>query len=405
MKKQVNAAQKGSAGQVLRFAQPFYTDVPIGQRPVIDGIGTRMTDYIKTLLEPIPDPFRDPKMLLAEIIGDKGVQEIQQAGAIKFHAVGDTFSAAGNMQQMVADAMSADYSPTKPATSPAFFFHLGDVIYYDNTDKGYHAQFYEPYKTYPGKIIAIPGNHDGEVFKYDGSSTGQSATLEAFQKNFCQAKTSVPPAAGTIYREMTSQPAVYWYLDTPFVDVIGLYSNMAENPGYISAPAIGNKQKDWLTKTLKSIKAARAVGPRKALLIATHHPPFSSGAHGSSTEMLIDIDDCCTQAAIMPDAFLSAHAHNLQCYTRHLSFNGKNLQIPFIVCGGGGRQIQQVPAATGAKVDDLTTLKSYHTFDKSLYGYGYLTVTASSGKLTVEIFEVKNTGGKSIFNTININLS
>ncbi len=405
MKNQVNMTQKEPTKEVLRFAQPFYTDVPIEERPVLDGIGTRMTDYIKTLLEPIPPPFRDPTMQLAEVIGDKGVQEIQTAGFIKFHAVGDTFSAAGNMQQLVADAMSADYDPAKPATSPAFFFHLGDVIYYDNTDKGYHAQFYEPYKTYPGKIIAIPGNHDGEVFKYDGTSTGQKVTLEAFQRNFCQPKTGVPPAAGTIYREMISQPAVYWHLATPFIDIIGLYSNMAENPGYIAAPAIGNKQKDWLAQTLKSIGAARAAGPRKALLIATHHPPFSSGAHGSSTEMLTDIDDCCTQAGIMPDAFLSAHAHNLQSYTRYLSFNGKNLQIPFIVCGGGGRQIQPVPAANGAKVDDQTTLKSQHTFDKSLYGYGYLTVTALLGKLTIEIFEVKNTGAKSILETVNINLT
>lgn len=239
------------------------------------------------------------------------------------------------MQLQVANAMSADYDPAKPAASPAFFFHLGDVIYYDNTDNGYHAQFYEPYKTYPGKIIAIPGNHDGELFKYDGSSTGQKVTIEAFQKNFCQAKTGVPSGAGTIYREMVSQPAVYWYLNTPFVDIIGLYSNMAENPGYIAAPSIGSKQKDWLTKTLKSISALRTVGKRKALLIATHHPPFSSGSHSSSTEMLIDIDDCCTQASIMPDAFLSAHAHNLQCYTRYLTFGGKNIQIPYIVCGGG----------------------------------------------------------------------
>jgi hypothetical protein len=404
MKESIDVTQKTSADEVLRFAQPFYTDVPIEQRPIVDGIGTRMTDYIKTLLEPIPDPHRDPTMMLSEIIGSKGVTDIQQAGVIKFHAVGDTFSASGNMQLQVANAMAADYDPAKPATSPAFFFHLGDVIYYDNTDKGYHAQFYEPYKTYPGKIIAIPGNHDGELFKYDGTSTGQSVTLEAFQKNFCQAKTGVPPAAGTIYREMISQPAVYWYLNTPFVDIIGLYSNMAENPGYISAPSIGNKQKDWLTKTLKSISAARAAGSKKALLIATHHPPFSTGAHSSSTEMLIDIDDCCTQASIMPDAFLSAHAHNLQCYTRYITFGGKNIQIPFIVCGGGGRQIQQVPAATGSKVTDQTTLKSYHTFDKSLYGYSYLTVTASLGKLTIQVFEVNNSGAKSLFNTINVKL-
>ncbi len=405
MKKNLPLTQKNSTDKVLRFAQPFYTDVPIGQRPEVSDIGTRMTDYIKTLLEPIPNPIRDPTMMLAEIIGDQGVAQIQQAGAIKFHAVGDTFSSSGTMQESIAAAMSADYNPSNAATSPAFFFHLGDVIYYDNTDKGYHEQFYAPYKTYPGKIIAIPGNHDGELFKFDGTSTGQKVTLGAFQENFCQPKTGVPPAAGTIYREMVSQPAVYWYLNTPFIDVIGLYSNMAENPGYISAPAIGTKQKDWLTKTLKTISAARAGGKRKALLFATHHPPFSSGAHGSSTEMLIDIDDSCTQASIMPDAFLSAHAHNLQCYTRYLSFGGKDIQIPFIICGGGGRQIQHVPAAGGVKVTDQTTIKSYHTFDKSSYSYGYLTVTATPRKLAIEVYTIQTSGAKTLFDIIELNLT
>jgi hypothetical protein len=404
MKKNLKVTQKTSTNEVLRFAHPFYTPMPIEHRATVEGIGTRMTDYIKTQLEPIPDPIRDPTMMLSEIIGDAGVAEIEQAGALIFHSVGDTGMETGNTEQMVADAMSQDYNPSTPATSPAFFFHLGDVNYYDNTDKGYHAQFYEPYKTYPGKIIAIPGNHDGELFKYDGTPTGQQVTLGAFQENFCQAKTGVPPAAGTIYREMISQPAVYWYLNAPFIDIVGLYSNVAENPGYISGPIVGNNQKDWLTKTLTGIKAARQPGQqRKALLIATHHPPFSSGFHSSSTEMLDDIDDSCTQAGIMPDVFLSAHAHNLQCYTRYVSFGGKNIQIPFIVCGGGGRPTQSVPAATGQRTDDQTKIQSYHTFDKSADKYGYMNVTVTSNKLTIEIYEMSAGTPKSLFNTITVN--
>ncbi len=30
---------------------------------------------------------------------------------------------------MVAEVMAGDYRPDKPALSPAFFLHLGDVIY------------------------------------------------------------------------------------------------------------------------------------------------------------------------------------------------------------------------------------------------------------------------------------
>lgn len=400
-----NPTQKNSTGEVLRFAHPFYTPTPIADREQVGGVGLRMTDYIKTQLLPIPDPIRDPTMMLAEIVGDAGATEIEQAGSMIFHCVGDTGTESGTMQQMVADAMTADYNIAQPILSPAFFLHLGDVDYYDNTDQGYHAQFYEPYKNYPGKIIAIPGNHDGEIFKYNGVSTGQTTTLEEFQANFCQAQTGVPPAAGTIYREMISQPAVYWHLNTPFADIIGLYSNMAENPGYISDPSIGTKQKDWLTQTLKTISAARTAGKRKALVIATHHPPMSTGSHSSSTEMLIDIDDSCTQASIMPDAFLSGHSHSIQIYTRYLSFGGKDLQIPYVVCGSGGRPIQPVPSADGVKSPDATTIPSSHTFDKSISSYGYSTVTVTATKLTIVITTVDSTGNKNLFDTIIVDLT
>jgi hypothetical protein len=303
---------------------------------------------------------------------------------------------------MVADAMTSDYDISSPKTSPAFFFHLGDVDYYDNTDKGYHAQFYEPYKKYPGKILAIPGNHDGELFKWDKTSTGQKKTLEAFMENFCLDKTGVPPAAGTIYREMVSQPGVYFLLQCPFVDIIGLYSNMAENPGYITAPsekdpANTHAQTDWLTTTLTNINADRKKGTRKALIIAVHHPPFSIGAHSSSTEMLADIDACCKKAGIMPDAFLTAHSHNMQRYTRYITFNGKDMQIPFFVCGCGGRMIQPVVQATGARTGD-------HTYDKSVSAYGYLKVIVDTKTLNIQFIEVKS-GEKQLFDNVTVDLA
>lgn len=408
MNKNQTLTQKTGTKKVLRYAHPFFTTTPINQRESVAGVGNRMTDYIKTQLEPIPKPVGDSIMLLADIIGDAGAEEIKNFGAIRFHAAGDSGMESGDSEEMVVDVMAKDYDLTKqPAELPAFFFHLGDVNYYNNTAEGYQAQFYVPYKPYPGKIIAIPGNHDGELFKYNGKSTGQKTTLEAFMSNFCQSKTGVPQeAAGSVYREMVSQPGVYWYLNAPFVDIVGLYSNVAENPGYISGPTIGTSQKDWLTKTLTAINASRIPGEkRKALIIASHHPPLSSGHHSGSTEMLDDIDDSCTQAGIMPDAFFSAHAHNLQCYTRYLSFGGKDIQIPFIVDGGAGRTIQPVPAADGLKVKDNTKIVSYHTFDKSSYSYGYMDITVTVDHLSIKITAIDKTGGLSVFNTINVKIN
>lgn len=382
--------------EALRFAHPFFTTTPINKRSTVPGVGTRMTDHIQTKLEPIPTPLRNPTMTLEEIIGKAGVVAIENAKSISFHSVGDTGHENGQMEELVADAMTEDYDVAHPEKSPAFFLHLGDVNYYDNTDSGYHAQFYVPYKTYPGKIVAIPGNHDGELFKWDGKSTGQTKTLEAFQKNFCQLKPSVPSAAGTIYREMVAQPSVYWMLDAPYIQIIGLYSNMAENPGYISGKDIGNKQKLWLTKTLTDIQKKRDAGTKKALLIAMHHPPISKGSHSSSIDMLADIDDSCTKAGLMPDIVLAAHAHSFQRFTRFTTFKGKKLQTPFYVVGSGGRGLGKVADAKGEREGD-------HTYDASLFGYGYLHLTVTEKLLTAQFYQV-DTSKKSLYDSIEVNL-
>ena len=385
------AKVKPAKKETLRFAHPFFTDVPVDQRGMIQGTGNRMLDFIATKLLPFPDPQRDPTMVLADIIGKQGVVDIEKQQSITFHTVGDTGHENGIDQEHVANAMAQDYDPAHPEKSPAFFLHLGDVIYYDNTDKGYQAQFYVPYKKYPGKIIAIPGNHDGEIFKFDGTPTGQKTSLAAFWRNFCQSKTGIPPDAGTIFREMASQPGAYWYLDAPFIDIIGLYSNIGEGPGFINVPTIGGiKQTDWLTKTLTAIQKKRTQGLRKALIIAVHHPPFSEGGHSSSTDMLKDIDACCTKSGIMPDALLAAHAHNYQRFTRYLSFVGKNMEIPFYVAGCGGRGNINVRQADGKRVGD-------HSFDSSLVGFGYLTITATAKQLSIFLTQVDQNGAKKPF--------
>jgi len=385
----------------LRFAHPFFTTTPVAQRRPVPGVGTSLIDHIQGNLEPVPAVKGASVMQLADVIGAPASQEIQASGAISFHAVGDTGKSADSPQGDVAEAMATDYNAAQPQTaSPAFFFHLGDVIYGPGKDNAYRGEFYEPYVHYPGKIIAIPGNHDGEVFPNSDPST-----LEAFEANFCAASQTVPPIAGTIFRQTMNQPGVYWYLNAPFVDIVGLYSNAAENPGFISGTIPGPAQKTWLTQTLQKIAAARQAGPRKALVMATHHPPFSSGGHTGSAQMLADIDGACTQAKIMPDLYLSGHAHSYQRYTRELNLNGKALQIPYIVAGTGGINDQAIVAGNGVKTGD-------HIFVKSLQGYGYLLIKAqgdargNTATLTATMFQVNTTTKqKSQYDQATVNLA
>ncbi|HEY2851467.1 MAG TPA: metallophosphoesterase [Gemmatimonadaceae bacterium] len=371
-KKRARKADRGSA-TVHRFAHPFYDLTPANTSPARPADAAPIADFTESKLEPIPKPKRSPpEMDLSEIIGDAGRTGVQSSGKIIFHAFGDSGNPATENQELVSDAMTEDYDTTKPEISPSFLLHIGDVIYYDNTDSGYHEQFYAPYKRYPGKIVAIPGNHDGELFKYDGSSTGQKVTLGAFQQNFCQRSSILPPAAGTIYRQMVSQPGVYWRLGAPFVDVVGLYSNIGETSGFISGPRIGMVQKDWLIATITAIKQARKTGPRKAFILAVHHPLYSSGGHEPSISMHADIDDACTQGGLMPDVVLTAHAHNYQRFTRRYTFSGRKLEIPYIVAGTAGRGIQAIKQAADGQ------LHADATFEKSLNGFGFLRVIVTT---------------------------
>jgi hypothetical protein len=374
-----------------RFAQPFFVPAPPAARQPING-HVRMTDWSKLQLGPLPAVARGGKMNLSEVIGAAGVKQIQDLGEIRFHALGDTGVNTAHEAQLVAEEMATDFNPSAGGLNPAFLFHLGDVIYGNDKASHYGERFYSPYKHYPGKILAIPGNHDGEV-----KAKADDPSLSAFRDNFCAAKAVVPPqAAGSgIYRETMTQPGVYWFLDAPFVQIIGLYSNLLESPGYLQAIANGKpdtSQLDWLAKTLASIAKAKQ---KKALVIATHHPPYSQSGHAGSVEMNQSIDDACIKAGVWPDLVLSAHAHNYQRYTRRIG--GK--QIIYIVVGTGGMPHQAVTTATGQPADSSHQV----TYDAAISTYGYLFVTASAKQLSVQFWQLGDQHTKP-FDPLTINL-
>jgi hypothetical protein len=372
----------------MRFAHPFFDTAPPEQRTAQGSFGTRMLDVIQGTLHPIPPVKGRGLLALSDVIGRTGSDAIAAQKEITIHVAGDTGVPETDhetLQVAVADAMAKDYDPAHPEKSPAFFLHLGDVIYGPGQNS-YLDQFYRPYMHYPGKIVAIPGNHDGET----------TAKINDFRKYFCAAKQVVPPIAGSIFRQTMTQPGVYWCLDAPFVQIIGLYSNTAENPGFISGPTIGQAQKLWLVRTLGTIKAARDRGVRKALIFAAHHPPFSSGGHSGSTGMLSDIDDACTKAGIVPDAFFSGHAHSIQRYTRTVQLAGRSIQIPYIVtgCGGhGGQTVEPVPIHKSGNP----------VYEFSYKGWGYTALHITPNQMTITSHGV-DPSSSQVIDTVSVRL-
>jgi Calcineurin-like phosphoesterase len=341
-------------------------------------------------LQPVPKPrVPGPRIDLADVLGTGFLAPIVAARKLTFHAVGDTGAAKVNAHQTaaqaianeasVADAMARDVE-TGGSTGPAFFFHLGDVVYNFGEAQYYYDQFYEPFRAYDRPIFAIPGNHDGVVFGQD-SDVPQVPTLSAFLRNFCADAPGPSPDEGTLVRTTMDQPGVYFTLDAPFVSIVGLYTNVLEGPGVISTqggkyPALrGDHQLDFLKGELKRLAPARKAGER-AVIVACHHPPVSVDAkHGGSTGLADDIDTAARAAGFWPDAVLSGHAHLYQRYTRNV--DGR--QVPYVVSGSGG--FAATPPIGGLPKTPVT-VGEYTLVKQPLVEFGYLTVTVDMSKKT-----------------------
>ena len=336
--------------------------------------------------------------------------QIEKTGKIIFHSVGDT--GASNQRKYgneisVADQMAADCHNANDTNRPAFLFHLGDVVYDFGESAYYYDQFYDPFRNYPAPIFAIPGNDDSFIVPHTKPA---NEPLVAFTRNFCSKKIAVTPEAGSLHRTAMTQPGVYFALDAPFVRIIGLFSNALEDPGVISSekgkwPAVPDYQLKFLSAQLRKIKQEKYAG---AVLLATHHPPFSyspqagsggaGGNHKGSSDMLRDIDAICKSAGVYPHAFLSGHAHNYQRFQRTVSLGAKDFEVPFIVCGDGGHNVNLLVRSRkgepsreppyGLPVDYLDAkpavpskgLVLKHYDDRN---YGYLRITVDKSRLKI----------------------
>jgi len=337
--------------------------------------------------EVIPVPWKTPPVMsLSDVLDASAIQGIQSAGKIVFHSTGDTGGVKEPSHQFaVADAMSADIgTETYAAGRPAFFYHLGDVVYYFGQERYYYDQFYDPYRDYAGPIFAIPGNHDGVLFQ----SEPVKYSLEPFISNFCSKTPSKDPSAKGFARTTMTQPGAYFTLNAPFLKIIGLYSNTSESTGVISDPTAGAAQLQFLQSQLAAAAAQRVQKGTDpfALVITVHHPPFTiSKSHFPSPGMLAQIDQACVAANMWPDIVLSGHAHLYERYTRTMKADGR--QIPYVVAGNGGylnlsnpRQgkngVNPQPGIPGndGKGNQLTL----NIYNNTVHGFLRLTVDAGS---------------------------
>jgi metallophosphoesterase superfamily enzyme len=324
-------------------------------------------------------PFR---LNLKDIVSDAVYSQIKKSKKLIFHSCGDTGGVKDpNPQQIVTDHMEKQFDTSNTKNNPAFFYHLGDVIYFFGERENYGDQFYEPYMHYPAPIFAIPGNHDGDVD--DGSAT---PSLQAFVKFFCSKNPVTPTEAGDAPRTTMTQPNVYWTLITPVANIIGLYTN-APDHGVIRTP-----QDEWFIEELKNAATERKKDG-KAIIVALHHPPYSVDTHhGASTAMQSFLKKSFAAANVLPDMILCAHVHNFQRFTK-TEKSGE--ETPYVLSGAGGyHNLHKVDHSTAGGYDTITPTNTpfdgvvLENYCDDHFGFSKITVDLKKKKITGEQFLV-----------------
>ncbi|MBV9511030.1 MAG: metallophosphoesterase [Caulobacteraceae bacterium] len=337
---------------------------------------------------PFPAPrggSDEPQITLEHVFGGHAdaIATIQKAGQIVFHSTGDCGSTRGpRTENEVTDKMIGDFDEADPRELPQFCLLLGDIVYNFGETEYYYDQFYEPYRNYHAPVLAAAGNHDGMI-----SPLAHAKSLDAYLRNFCSDPADgfvVTPEAGGLSRTAQVQPGVFFTFDAPFVRILVFYSNTLEDPGVISDGAIGDSQLTFLEAALQRVKDEDFKG---ALLFAHHHPPYAiGGQHSSSTDMRAQMDKVCEKVGIWPHAVLAGHAHSYQRFTRARS---DGTEIPYIICGNGGHNVQKLHAQKGVALrtpqvistddGDQVTFENYDDQD-----YGYLRVIVDPHQLRIE---------------------
>lgn len=325
------------------------------------------------LFQPLPVPIGPPPYHYDLETALPGISNLAKKNKqLVFHAVGDTGGIKQpEYQRIVAASMKSDLNLPHP-NKPSFFYHLGDVVYYNGEPSKYYDQFYEPYDHYAAPVFSIPGNHDGDPLK----NTRQKS-LDGWVKYFMTARPHVDPLSGDAPRVTMSQPNVYFTLVCPFATIIGLYTNVPEGG------SVESVQQRWLTNELHTAPAD------KALIVCLHHPVYSFDDHHSGSPAMADVlQHAINDSRRVPNLVLTAHVHNYQRIEKEIS---KGNPTPFLVAGNGGYyHLHHLTAAAGA-ADSLTGAALRFGDDAN---HGYLTLTVAQKHVAGRYTSLNKNGQK-----------
>lgn len=118
-------------------------------------------------------------------------------------------------------------------------------------------------------------------------------------------------------------------------------------------------------------------------IVYGHHPPLSVGRRWGDTTIYRDVVPLCEEYDV--DALIAGHDHNLQHIVKT-----DNIDVEYIVSGGGGRSLYDYDADNEDTINDL----GYHPeFFAATWGFVGVRLTAST--MSVDYFDYTLSGGNA----------
>jgi acid phosphatase type 7 len=322
--------------------------------------------------QPLPTPLgtKPFRFDLSQLLHADEVTKIA-ATKLVFHTVGDTGDERGKEMDFVAEMMTQDYDASPEGEAPAFFYHLGDVVYFAGDIQGYGENFYETYAEYPGLIVSIPGNHDCQPDDpQDGPIDPNKKPLDGWVQNFMSSDpTRLGSKKTTSQRTQMDLPNVYWTFTTPLATIIGLFSNVGETEAELHQDQI-----DWFKGELS------AAAKDKALIVAIHHPPFSGDSeHSGSSVAEKVLFESFEATGVYPHLILSGHVHNYQRFMVKEQTGKGEVDISCVVAGAGGYsklgKLNKIGKEYPSAPMKLTASLTLEKYDQVNFGFLRLEVT------------------------------
>jgi acid phosphatase type 7 len=256
--------------------------------------------------------------------------------SVHFAAVGD-FGTGGSQQKAVFASMLT--------RRPELLVALGDNAYSSGTEAEIQNNLFVPMAAVLSEVPFFPvaGNHE--------YVTNQA---QPYLDNFY-----LPDDSSGTER--------YYSFDWGHVHFVGLDSNCAIGLASKDRCTLA-AQKAWLEKDLAASQADWKV-------VYFHHPPWSSGSHGSQLLMRREFAPLFERYGV--DLVLTGHDHN---YERSHSMAGDSVAasgkrgIPYLVVGGGGASLRTFPSS-----------KPSWSAVRNNTDYGFLDVEVVEGTLSAKL--------------------